>query len=42
MDKKLSKSLDQEVALESMSSPQQELSMSPVGPLTDSARCAAL
>jgi hypothetical protein len=38
LDKKLSKSLDQEV--QTGSSPQ-ELSMSPVGPLSDSARCAA-
>lgn len=36
LDKKLSKSLDQEVQVGS--SPQ-ELSMSPVGPLSDSARC---
>jgi hypothetical protein len=39
LDKKLSKSLDTEVQVGS--SPQ-ELSMSPVGPLSDSARCAAL
>lgn len=36
LDKKLSKSLDEEV--QAGSSPQ-ELSMSPVGPLSDSARC---